>query len=267
MTFNKAVKGVFIAVSLVCSGTTFAQTDNSEIIIHSKLQRMDQSVTIDQVLSNPYYRDLPFSESAIALYKQIEQLKKRNPRLSPEELTELVDKQATEEQQLSKVWSKELNSYNFVSVTYDKWSALNSYEKALVVSYPTYALISEGVRREVYDVTKAEMGLNGLGDFSDAFRHAILNAYLSKFASEWWAYMITTAHENKSSSELNQVAADGNKESDHQVMDLHNNKEGRDSWHWYDTVSGTSNQTLINRIENKMYNGDKVSGRLYWLNK
>ena len=105
-----------------------------------------------------------------------------------------------------------------------------------MATHPVNAALTIQTKDMAFELTQTHMGQNGLGNKSDAFRHAIWNALMSRYISENWAYMFATAHEDKPQDELNKRAPDGHFEYEHKEMDLHNNKEGRDVWHWYDTV-------------------------------
>ncbi len=104
------------------------------------------------------------------------------------------------------------------------------------------------------------LGENGVGNRSDAFRHAIWNTLMSRDISVEWAEEYATAHEAKSSEELSQVAPDGFSEREHRIMDLFNNEQGRQCWLECDASGITSDDDLVDCVKAKI-----DSGSLMWL--
>ncbi|OHU87924.1 MULTISPECIES: DUF6973 domain-containing protein [Pseudoalteromonas] len=245
---------------------TFANEENlsSGIELGSALQQSD----ITSIMGNAKYASLPHSQSKALFYEFIEQTKQQNPHLSVEDIVSLIDNMPNgfQQGQMHALNQGSVSIQASYEVIRSQWNSLNTYEKALVVASPANAYITDITKDKAYTYTNNEYGFNGLGDESDAFRHAIWNALMSKYISEFWAYQFATAHEQKSQEELNKVARDGNLESEHQKMDLHNNKEGRDCWHWNDSIVYTSDDTLIERVRDKVKSNQRVTGQLYWLN-
>lgn len=145
-----------------------------------------------------------------------------------------------------------------IQTGYEQWSRLTSREKWLIVTSPFKAIETFEISKKAFGYTEKEFGYNGLGDRSDAFRHATWNALLCKYIDKEWAEDITTAHEEKSEEELNRTASDGNTERQHRNMDLHNNEQGRLCWYYSDSEDSTSDETLINRVINKLNGGELI---------
>jgi hypothetical protein len=258
----------FLVVSLFVSSSVFAN-EFDYLPVSQQMKLAEHTVSVSAVAHDSDYSELGFSQELFDFYTEIENLKKANPHLSAEELVEVIDKKMLLSSSRNALLGQNENfaSPMYIEVVKDTWTSLNIYEKYLVVNNPANAYITSLTKDKAWDYTKQHFGKNGLGDKSDAFRHAIWNALMSKYVSEAWAYLFATAHENKSADELKQVAQDGNLESAHQVMDLHNNKEGRACWKWNDTIALTSDNELILRVKARMKQGKQLAGELYWLNK
>lgn len=259
-----------LALTLAVSATnTIAQTNEGTSFTNVSSISVAGSQSIEMLMVDPTYASLTHSEHDAALYKHIESLKANNPQLSVEELIAVLDKffegSLSIQQESSLMLGQNMNPA-YVEVIRSEWDRLNNYEKALIVSSPANAYLTKITRTKAFDYTKSEYSRNGLGDRSDAFRHAIWNALMSKYVSELWAYQFGTAHEQKSEAELNKIAKDGNREREHQKMDLHNNREGRDCWHWNDSILYTSDAELIQRVREKFKNNSRIEGQVYWLN-
>lgn len=139
--------------------------------------------------------------------------------------------------------------------TYAQWTALTTQEKILVASDLVAAALTKTTQTKAFEYTQAEYGKNGLGDKSDAFRHAIWNALMCRYIDKVWASAFATAHESgKSATELKKKAADGYTEAQHRTLDLHNNQKGRDCWLWNSGFAWTSNTDLLKRVREKMKN-------------
>lgn len=257
----------FLVVSLFISSSVFAN-EFDYLPVSEQIKLSEHTVSVSSIANDSDYSELGFSQELFDFYTEIEQLKKENPHLSAEELVEVIDKKM-----LPSLSNKTLLRKSDVlsSKSYEeeisKWNSLNTYTKALIVLYPANAYVTSITRQKAIDYTNAWRKQVIVGDKSDAFRHAIWNALMSKYISEAWAYQFATAHEMKSDEELNKVNVDGKLESAHKVMDLHNNKVGRACWKWNDTISYTSDNELISRVKARMKEGKQVDGELYWLNK
>lgn len=205
------------------------------------------------------YKDLPVNASMLQLCKDIEAYKKDNPKKAVKDVVKHFNKKSGLKEKPKKV-AISFGTVAFASV-YDDWNRLTTAEKILVATDPVNAYFTTVARDNAYSLTQQHMGKNGLGDKSDAFRHAIWNALICRYTmDETWAYLITTAHEDKSQEELNQKDADGYYKWQHKNMDLHNNQKGRDCWHWYDHPTWTWDSHLVDRVKAKMN-----AGELTWL--
>lgn len=140
------------------------------------------------------------------------------------------------------------------ALSYAEWTTLTTSEKLLIASSPSNALTTNSCKEKAFNYTAQKFGGNGLGDKSDGFRHGLWNALMTRDISRAWAEAYATAHENKTSQQLNTKAADGYYEYQHRNMDLHNNQVGRDQVSWYEYSFNCSDSTLITRISNKLTN-------------
>ena len=101
-------------------------------------------------------------------------------------------------------------------------------------------------------------GYNGLGDNTDAFRHAYWNALMTARINKGWAAAYATAHEDRNTSGNE---SDGYSKVAHKKMDLHNNKKGRNLVKWNDLF--TKDEVFAQRVQGIMTNN--ASTGLYWL--
>jgi hypothetical protein len=214
------------------------------------IKNIDVNVSFNDLETNALYQDLPKNENAISFYKEIERYKKENPKESVEQVIKHFDESTSGQGEL-----------NVLYTVYEEWSNLTTSEKLLVASSPANAALTVMCRAKAYTLTQQNMGKNGLGDPSDAFRHAIWNALMCKYISKAWAYLMATAHEDKTAAQLAQIAPDGYKESQHRTMDLYNNQKGRDCWNILtDSILWTTDATLVTRVKTKLNNKE-----LTWL--
>lgn len=215
------------------------------------LKKKDKkTITFEQIEKDPLYKDLPVNKEKEKLYKEMETFKKENPGLSPQQIVNRFDFEANP----SKHPRIADNDY------YDRWKQLTTEEKILIALFPGNALITDYTQDKAFELTQEHMGKNGLGDPSDAFRHAIWNALMCRYIDKSWASLYATAHEAKSEEELNERAPDGHLEREHREMDLHNNQKGRECWGFWDSFLWVSNDDLVDRVKEKL-----ESGELTWL--
>lgn len=106
----------------------------------------------------------------------------------------------------------------------DIWNVLTESEKRLVIRYPFDALKVNDAKNIATSQTERKFGYNGLGDKSDAFRHAIWNAEMAILIGSTKAELFATAHEDK---DVSGNESDGYPKIAHKEMDLHNNAVGR----------------------------------------
>lgn len=98
---------------------------------------------------------------------KIKEIKDSNPDLSPEQiLKEYEDMYCNAAQPAG--W-------------YESWTALTLSEKILIATNPVNAAITKELANNAVAKTAELYGYNGLGDNTDAFRHAYWNVKLAKF--------------------------------------------------------------------------------------
>lgn len=116
-----------------CLASVTPVSDNS-VNSPSKIQEQ-KSLTVDEVLTNPLYKDLAFNSDAVRLFKEVEKFRKENPKLTTSELSQQFDQNLSDQQ---------LNSFSTRSF-YDpyiaQWKDLTIAEKALVITSPGQALL------------------------------------------------------------------------------------------------------------------------------
>lgn len=150
-------------------------------------------------------------------------------------------------------------------MAYEMWNALTDDEKALVVAHPVKALAVNATSNKATELTIMAFGVNGLGDKSDGYRHAMWNCLMTREIGKEYAEEFANAHESgKTEEELAELAADGFEESLHQEMDLHNNEVGRNTIDENEPIETYDDKYLYYRIMEKMTN-NKVEGEIYWL--
>ncbi len=201
------------------------------------------SLSIDAIMNESSFAQLPRDNPMLDLLRAIEWYKSQHPQATPGDIDRFIVESQRGAEDLSGV--------------YEQWTHLTASEKALVVSSPGNAALTVMTKDKAFELTTTHMGRNGLGDRSDAFRHAIWNALMSRYISKLWASSYATAHEDKTEAELNQIAADGYGERQHRAMDLHNNEKGRDCWSVFtDTMITTSDDDLVGRVRTKLNKGE-----------
>ncbi|GEC87874.1 DUF6973 domain-containing protein [Brevibacillus brevis] len=151
-------------------------------------------------------------------------------------------------------------------------TTLNDQEQEMYDSNPIYGIYALGAGKTAWDYTIAKFGRNGLGDRSDAFRHAAWSLILVSMTDDAWTRAWTDAHEYG--------AADYSKNNPHAKMDLHNNGEGR----YKATKEGLSGYTDpadvvyiiddyidevyfsgdLKRLVKKSNNSEKITGKEPW---
>lgn len=259
----------FLVVSLFISSSVFAN-EFDYLPVSEQIKLSEHTVSVSSIANDSDYSELGFSQELFDFYTEIEQLKKENPHLSAEELVEVIDKKMLPSLSNKTLLRKNESFVSTLNMDYveEQWYRTNSYVKILLVSYPAMAYITNLTKDKAREYTNSFRPQVIVGDKSDAFRHAIWNALMSKYTSEAWAYQFATAHEMKSDEELNKLnPGDGKLELIHQLMDLHNNKVGRDCWKWNDSIAYTSDNELISRVKARMKQGKQINGELYWINK
>ena len=247
-----------ISLVLLCSGlahASFAEEQYSDEVGVERSIASAEALTVSEVLQHPDFDALPKTNPMIQVIIEIEALKAGNPEMSDRQLVMIIG------QRLKHMNRARGHARNSVSSVYDQWQNLTTAEQILVATHPANAALTYMTKDLAYELTQTHQGRNGLGDPSDAFRHAIWNAIMSRYISKSWAEDFATAHEDKTEDELNQTAADGYSEREHKAMDLHNNEQGRDCWSvWTDTIITTSDEDLVERVKEKL-----SQDKLIWL--
>jgi len=98
---------------------------------------------------------------------------------------------------------------------YVYFNTLTLSEKNLVSKYPVEALIVYMAKEEAIESTKINFGINGQNDESDAFRHFMWAAIMTKKLGQETTKKFLDAHENTPEQSNNE-----------KVMDLYNNNQG-----------------------------------------
>ncbi|MFD4705072.1 DUF6973 domain-containing protein [Gottfriedia sp. NPDC058432] len=257
-----------LKINLENEDTTIEQPTEEEFIDTEKIpaivEDLDEfddtyleNVDLNKLSTNIYFKALDIKQEEIEMYIEIEDYIKENEKDSIVETIQYFDKKFGNEPTTIGITANA--AYKEI---YSEWTKLNTKEKVLVASNPKAAALTKTTQSKAFEYTRNKFSYNGLGDKSDAFRHAIWNALMCRYVDKSWAYLYATAHEDKSSAELKKKAADGYLESQHRNMDLHNNQKGRDCWYWNSGILWTSNDTLISRVNKKLNNGE-----LTWLHK
>lgn len=143
------------------------------------------------------------------------------------------------------------------------WYNFKYNEKRAYVMHPVKALKSYVLGQVATEYTIQVFGINGLGDPSDAFRHAMWCALMARDIGHKYSDLFATAHENNPLRGESDICADGYKLDAHREMDLHNNQVGMSLVSEYDTKETASDEILAQKIFNKL-KGVKSLG-LVWL--
>lgn len=141
------------------------------------------------------------------LVLQVEKVKLEHPEASDDEIITIMDEH-----------------FEKTKGIMDIWNQLTDSEKKLVIQHPLSALKVNDAKNYAIESTISRFGKNGLGDRSDAFRHGIWNAKMTKDIGYDLAEQFATAHEDK---EVSGSESDGYLKEQHKEMDLHNNNVGR----------------------------------------
>jgi hypothetical protein len=142
------------------------------------------------------------------LIKEIQNIKSAHPEYKEERILEILDEQHPRTKR----------------GLIDIWNVLTDSEKRLCVRYPFDALKVNTAKNIATSQTELKFGYNGLGDWSDAFRHGMWNAEMTVLIGKEKAELFATAHEDK---DVTGNESDGYPKVVHRDMDLHNNEIGR----------------------------------------
>lgn len=142
------------------------------------------------------------------LIKEIQNIKSAHPEYKEERILEILDEQHPRTKR----------------GLIDIWNVLTDSEKRLCVRYPFDALKVNTAKNIATSQTELKVGYNGLGDWSDAFRHGMWNAEMTVLIGKEKAELFATAHEDK---DVTGNESDGYPKVVHRDMDLHNNEIGR----------------------------------------
>jgi len=147
----------------------------------------------------------------------------------------------------------------------EKWNNAPKALKLLIAADPVHALIVYSCAKKADRWTIEKFDYSGQGDKSDAYRHGIWNALITRASNRGVAKLFTTAYEDISEEEGQIVTGDGFTKNEHRQMDLHNNEIGRDQIKWYHCRLTCSNKKVKKLISNKLTNNRKTG--LYWLHE
>lgn len=118
-------------------------------------------------------------------------------------------------------------TYVCMQSQYDKYKSMNEQEQRVCRNEPYDCKRAKDTAPDAYEHTERRYGRNGNGDTSDAFRHCIWSAFMTKRANSGFAKRFGDAHEN----------GDKNQPSNDYWMDLHNNSWGREAGRNYEGYS------------------------------
>ncbi|WP_054971953.1 DUF6973 domain-containing protein [Paenibacillus elgii] len=242
-----------IAGAIACSVVPAASAAEGQAAPVASQAEVKFDLTVDQVMADPRYKDLNITAEDARLYKKIELIKKSAPTASVAEVSEKLRQDHFDGQ---KVAPSALSDYEIIK----QWNELTLAEQALAVTSPAAALVVNECRKKavIYSDNGKYGYMHGNGTKKDAFRHAIWNALMCKYISKMSADAWATAHEQKSEAYFNEYT-DGVSNREHTRMDLHNNQKGRDTWSILtDSIFWTSDQDLINRVSQKIDNGEMI---------
>ncbi|MBN1203828.1 MAG: hypothetical protein JXB05_02750 [Myxococcaceae bacterium] len=186
------------------------------------------------------------SADAQKFFAELIELKKRTQDLKPEELVKRVD------------WSRLEGPVMFTEATRgasdlsDTWKRLTDSEKILSVTNPQKALIVKADQERTDVHVQRVYGSHRDGTRSNAFRHALWNALMTRDIGRVWSEAFATAHEDWPEAQLRAQSWEGFSGLEHKAMDLHNNAKGRECVRWYDFF--VSDETLSSRVEEKIRN-------------
>lgn len=158
-------------------------------------------------------------ELDIAYYlEKIEALKANG--MKEKEIIEIIDREAEKE-------SNEDSKCELLYKMKRGWNNLNDIEKKLYVTHPWAALGVHAASQKAAKYTYQQFYFNGLGDKTDAFRHAVWCAIMARDIGVELAKAFSDAHENGyTEEELALLVQDGNTGYAHKYMDLYNNEIG-----------------------------------------
>ena len=153
--------------------------------------------------------------------KMAENLK--NEGLNVDEIVEQINKEA--ENEVPNNNSRSISDQIYRAIK--GWKNLNDIEKKLYVTHPVAALQVNIASKRAAKYTYKTFDFNGLGDVTDAFRHAVWCALMARDIGPELAKEFSDAHENGyTDEELAQYVRDGNTGYAHKDMDLYNNQIG-----------------------------------------
>lgn len=248
----KISANTIIAGAIACSVVPAASAAEGHAAPVASQAEVKFDLTVDQVMADPKYKDLNITAEDARLYKKIELIKKSAPTASVSEVSEKLKQDLIGGRSVAP------------SATYDeilkKWNELTPAEQRLAVLYPAAALVVNECRNKAVSYSNSSKYgyMHGNGTRKDAFRHAIWNALMCKYVNKWSAEQFATAHEQQSEDYF-QKYTDGISNREHTRMDLHNNEKGRDTWSILtDSIFWTSDQDLINRVTQKIDNGEMI---------
>ena len=226
-----------------------------------------EEVTVDEMKQELIGKG--YDEEELEFLFVCEEIEKLNSEdNSDEEILLEIEKKADEffeEQQSKLAVETGANLITEVAASaYNTWLCLTEAEKKLVVAYPSKALAVNASSSRATEMTITTFGINGLGDKSDGFRHALWNALMARDIGTKYAKKFADAHESgKTEADLAVVASDGFTEAEHTKMDLHNNEVGRSLVDEKENKKSLTDKELAIRTYGKLTNNPETG--IYWL--
>lgn len=217
-----------IICTILCGGCTFLWTAVPTMAAQYYVQPIVECVIQDKKSSDKF-------EKLIVLLLES---KKMNSELDVKTFTKVIENKLVTERSLQ---ARGIG---------DIWNSLTSEEKKLVIRYPFDALKVNNAKDIATTQTMNKFGYNGLGDRSDAFRHAMWNAKMTILIGEDKAELFATAHEEK---DISGIEPDGFSKVEHKEMDLHNNSIGRKI---ASSNTGVSEDELSDIIYNNIFQAE-----------
>ena len=273
---NKRVKIVASAMSLALllgccyAGINVFANENTEVDVSVCKPQAKGEMSVEHM--KEHLEAHGYSESDMALLYVCSQIEEMQKVEGSEEKKKFSDKEVKSivgefDDQASAVADDESTGTvsDLAAMALEVWNSLTADEKTLVVTHPVKALAVNATSNKATELAIVAFGVNGLGDKSDGFRHAIWNCLMTREIGKDFAEKFANAHESgKSEEDLKEVAADGFEESLHLEMDLHNNEVGRSIIGDGEPIETYDDKYIFYRVMEKMTN-NKVAGEIYWL--
>lgn len=197
-------------VSADCHNTEITGVENNNKSIKQVRIELKKNGYTDDELDIAYYLEMA------------EALKQEG--LTVDEIIERIDKEAEKQEKND---SRKMSKADKVIRAIIGWMELNKIEKKLYVAHPFAALRVHAASKKAAQYSYEQFGNNGVGDKTDAFRHAVWCAIMARDIGPDLAKKFSDAHENGyTEEELAAEVMDGNTGYAHKDMDLYNNAIG-----------------------------------------